>query len=167
MSPVHQRLVVLLSCCCLVATANTLTLTNETAKMLGEIVDEVMRNERLPPSRNTPPVRCIHGTLNKNGTCDCSSNFWTGDSCNSIVCLNGGAVNDALPFFCDCRGTGFVGQHCEIASCQGGRLSPDKLRCNCMGNYFGEQCQFYCWHGSLDINGRCVCEDGTRLLRHF
>uniref|UniRef100_A0A914W3Y2 EGF-like domain-containing protein n=1 Tax=Plectus sambesii TaxID=2011161 RepID=A0A914W3Y2_9BILA len=154
MSGVQQHLVVVLACFGFVATSN-----ETTSRLLGEIVVEVLRNEHLP-SRNVPLARCVHGTPNKNGTCDCSSHLWAGEICNTIVCLNNGRPDPVYPSSCDCRGTGFVGQHCDFPACQGGQLSADKQRCNCVGNYFGAQCQFFCWHGRLDGSGRCVCEDG-------
>lgn len=165
MSAVQRQLIVLLAYSSLLASGRTLGLTNETAKMLGEIVDEVMRNEHLPSNSKSPPavVRCgIHGTLNKNSTCDCS-HLWTGELCNTIVCLNGGVPNASFPLACDCRNTEHFGSHCELAVCRGGQLSADKQRCDCMDNRFGAQCQFICWHGRVDANGRCVCEDGNGL----
>uniref|UniRef100_A0A7E4VMC0 EGF-like domain-containing protein n=1 Tax=Panagrellus redivivus TaxID=6233 RepID=A0A7E4VMC0_PANRE len=63
----------------------------------------------IPPS----PEGCLNGGVSDNNkTCICAPN-WTGDKCQSIVCLNNGT---SLTTHCECR-SGFKGQHCEIVSC--------------------------------------------------
>ncbi|MFT7582457.1 MAG: hypothetical protein ACI9MR_004139, partial [Myxococcota bacterium] len=74
------------------------------------------------------------------------------DSCDPSPCLNGGAcAADPLGFTCDCAGTGFVGDTCEIENancatngCQNGAtclsVPPNGYTCECEPGWFGRYC---------------------------
>ncbi|CAO4376756.1 unnamed protein product [Caenorhabditis nigoni] len=115
-----------------------------------------------------PRAPCRNGGIFAGGICHCIKGQ-TGDHCEHFECVKGLSVGfrfdpESLLFNepCICE-HGWKGEMCDYQPAEkcGNKGEWKKDRCECVGSYFGSECQYTskCVEGFLR-NGRCICDVG-------
>ncbi|CAD6188367.1 unnamed protein product [Caenorhabditis auriculariae] len=116
---------------------------------------------------NDPNAICRNGGIYSGGICHCI-HPQTGSHCQHFACVHGTSVGPrydrnslffAKPCLCD---DGWDGELCEykLADKCGTRGEWKNNRCECIGFFFGSECQYTsrCIEGKIK-NGRCLCNE--------
>lgn len=116
-------------------------------------------NQGFDDGTSNCTLECFNrGTmLNDSCTCDCNSTVYTGDSCDSCGCLNGGTCNDSV---CLCP-VGYTGRLCENKSCVvpcGKSKQPSISNCTCA------ECTLMCMNGGELYNDTCACDCRSSIV---
>ncbi|VDO63238.1 unnamed protein product [Haemonchus placei] len=115
--------------------------------------------------KNDPKSRCRNGGIYAGGQCHCIHPH-TGKTCEEFACVHGISVGQrydplslifSKPCICD---EGWKGDLCEYHLTErcGNRGEWKNNKCECIGSFFGDECQFTsrCDNGIIK-HGRCIC----------
>ncbi|CAL2044447.1 unnamed protein product [Caenorhabditis brenneri] len=148
------------------------------ARALDDSLDDTILNDvhRILQKRSAldnvalddPRAKCRNGGIYAGGICHCIRGQ-TGDHCEHFECVRGTSVGfrfdpESLLFNspCICE-PGWKGEMCDYQPAEkcGNKGEWKKDRCECVGHYFGSECQYTskCVEGFLR-NGRCICHTG-------
>ncbi|KAK6764617.1 hypothetical protein RB195_024804 [Necator americanus] len=115
--------------------------------------------------KNDPKSKCRNGGIYAGGQCHCIHPH-TGRTCEEFACVHGISVGrryDPLSLIfskpCICN-EGWKGDLCEyhLTDRCGNRGEWKNNKCECIGSFFGDECQFTsrCDNGMIK-HGRCIC----------
>ncbi|EYC20153.1 hypothetical protein Y032_0022g477 [Ancylostoma ceylanicum] len=115
--------------------------------------------------KNDPKSKCRNGGIYAGGQCHCIHPH-TGKTCEEFACVHGISVGrryDPLSLIfskpCICN-EGWKGDLCEyhLTDRCGNRGEWKNNKCECIGSFFGDECQFTsrCDNGVIK-HGRCIC----------